>query len=92
MKEYRSININDMVRVKLTEMGKEIYFHQYDNLNKLLGKEIVKPSYPNIDSEEYSNFQLWHLMKIYGESLELGKTVTNNTLPFETNILIEDKQ
>ena len=29
MQEYRDFNINDYVKVKLTEKGKYIYYHQY---------------------------------------------------------------
>ena len=33
MKEYQNFNINDFVKVKLTEKGKYIYYHQFDDIN-----------------------------------------------------------
>ena len=30
------INLNETIRVKLTDLGKDIYYHQYDELHKAL--------------------------------------------------------
>lgn len=81
-------NINNIVKVKLTDLGKEIYLHQYDDLNNAYGKKIVEPGYPLVDNDGYTPFQLWHLMELYGNYLKLTGTVENNTLPFETAILL----
>ena len=82
------MNINDIVRVKLTDFGKSIYYHQYDRLNESYGKQIIQPFYPKVDKDGYTSFQLWNLMKLYGQFLSMGRTIEKNTLPFETNILI----
>lgn len=80
------ININDKVKVKLTELGKHIYLHQFDGLNEQItrngGKPIV-PNLPKTDADGYTTFQLWNLMEIYGPHMHLGCLI-----PFELNILI----
>lgn len=79
----KEININDHVKVKLTDFGKDIYFHQYDDLNEKQGKTIIEPHYPKVDEDGYTDFQLWSLMELYGEHIHMA-----GKLPFETTILI----
>lgn len=86
MKEF---NINNSVKVKLTDYGKEIYYHQYDYLNQSYGKEIIEPRYPKVDENGYATFQLWNLMELYGKYISMTGTVEQNTLPFETTIFID---
>lgn len=81
-------NVNDTVKVKLTHYGRELYYHQYDRVNKSYGRIAIPPAYPKVDNDGYSSFQLWNLMKLYGSYLSVAGTVENNTLPFETSILI----
>jgi len=71
-KTVNKININERVKVKLTDYGKEIFYHQYDNFNKTYGKEIIKPYYPTVDSEGYTSFQLWRFMNLYGKYFDMG--------------------
>lgn len=84
------ININDYVKVKLNQQGKEIYFHLYDEQRKdMVARkgyypQYLQPQYPSVDSEGYSSFQLWQFMQIYGSYLHIG-----NDLPFETDLLFE---
>ena len=80
-KTTNKININEYVKVKLTDYGKEIFYHQYDNLNKTYGKEIIKPSYPTVDSDGYTSFQLWYFMNLYGRYIDMG--VQNVIEPLE---------
>ena len=63
------INLNDWVKVKLTDWGKEIYYHQWDGKNQIAGKEIFKPKFPREDENGYTKFQLWHFMELYGEHM-----------------------
>lgn len=72
MAEKTAININEHVKVKLTDYGKEIFYHQYDKLNKTYGKEIIKPSFPTVDSDGYTSFQLWCFMNLYGRYIDMG--------------------
>jgi len=70
-------NVNDNVRVKLTDVGKEV-------LNKHWG---YMPNWYNdrIDEKGYMSFQLHELMNIFGESVYNGCEI-----PFETTILIKE--
>jgi hypothetical protein len=34
------INLNEPIKVRLTDWGKEIYYHQYDRTNQIAGREI----------------------------------------------------
>ena len=75
------INLNEPVKVKLTNWGKEIFYHQYDRINKMAGKEICKPEYPKEDENGYTEFQLWCFMELYGE--RMGMTLPNIIEPLE---------
>lgn len=64
------INLNDWVKVKLTDLGKEIYYHQFDDVIKAGAK--IKPSFPRVDEQGFSYFQLWGFMELYGKHLGNG--------------------
>lgn len=84
-----TINLNDSVKVKLTDHGKDIYFHQYDELNehiKRSGGKLIEPKMPRVDAEGYTSFQLWHLMELYGPHIHMC-----SPLPFDVNIVIESE-
>ncbi|WP_321388692.1 hypothetical protein [uncultured Enterococcus sp.] len=76
--EYQKFNINQFVKVKLTETGIKIYQEKF---LKYGGKapELI------IDDNGFSKFQMHDLMNTFGEYLFMG----NIDMPFETNILIE---
>ena len=84
-RQSKQFNINDCVRVKLTDLGKDIYYHQYDETNDYYGRQVVEPYYPAVDKEGYTKFQLWELMRLYGTYCSNGCS-----LPFETNITLCD--
>lgn len=67
------INLNETVKVKLTNFGKEIFYHQYDFLNERCGKEVIKPSFPKTDEDGYTSFQLWGFIELYGAHIGIGK-------------------
>lgn len=75
------INLNEPIKVKLTAWGKEIYYHQYDRVNKFVGREVCKPKYPTEDENGYTEFQLWCFMELYGE--HMGMTLPNVIEPLE---------
>ena len=75
------LNLNDNIKVKLTEHGKDIYYHQYDRTNAFWGRELCKPSYPKIDEDGYTTFQLWHFMELYG--VHIGMTLPNVIEPLD---------
>ena len=67
------INLNDIIKVKLTPYGSEIYYKQFDDVNKRYGREICEPRMPKIDKEGYTEFQLWQFMELYGEHIGVCK-------------------
>lgn len=75
------LNLNDSIRVKLTEHGKDIYYHQYDRLNNAFGKQLCKPSMPKVDEDGYTTFQLWCFMELYG--VHMGMTLPNVIEPLD---------
>ncbi len=70
--EPLSINLNEWIKVKLTDLGKEIYYHRYDKLNKTYGREVLKPSLPSEDEDGYTRFQLWKFIQLYGAHIGMG--------------------
>lgn len=75
------INLNEPIKVKLTDWGKEIYYHQYDRTNQIAGREICKPSFPKEDENGYTEFQLWCFIKLYG--MHIGMLLPNVIEPLE---------
>ena len=71
-KTANKININEYVKVKLTDYGKEIFYHQYDEINSFYKCEKIKPHYPKVDKEGYASFQLWYFMNLYGRYIDMG--------------------
>ena len=75
------INLNEYVKVKLTDLGKDIYYRWYDELNARLGTVIYEPKFPKEDDKGYTYFQLWDFMEIYGKYI--GMTKPNVIKPLE---------
>lgn len=67
------INLNDRIKVKLTPLGAEIYYHQYDDINKRQGENTIEPSMQKIDEKGYTEFQLHHFISLYGQHIRIGK-------------------
>lgn len=67
--------------MKLTDLGKDIFYHSYDEINKGYGREICKPSYPKEDENGYSEFRLWEFIQLYG--LHIGMAKPNVINPLE---------
>ncbi len=84
-------NINDFVKVKLTEEGMRILEAQYNELLKQMPPQARKSmgpfKKPKADKEGYSEFQLWDLMHHFGEYMYNG----NPNSPFFNNIKISEK-
>ena len=70
------INLNDRVKVKLTPLGAEIYYHQYDEVDKKIkanGGKGFEPTMPEIDKDGFTEIQLWHFIELYGEHIGMCK-------------------
>ena len=67
------INLNETIKVKLTQFGKDIYTHQYDEIAKKY--PLLKISRPEIriDENGYTEFTLWQFMNLYGPYMEIGE-------------------
>ena len=60
------INLNETVKFKLTDYGKDVYYHQFDDLNKRIiknGGKPIEPHFPKEDENGYCEMQLWGLME-----------------------------
>jgi hypothetical protein len=75
------INLNEPIKVKLTDLGKEIYYHQHYMVNQIAGREICKPRFPKEDENGYTEFQLWCFIELYGT--HMGMTLPNVIEPLE---------
>lgn len=70
----KKINLNSLIRVKLTDYGKDIYYHRLDETNEYiesLGGIPLKPDYPVVDKDGYSEFQLWKFIELYGPHMHM---------------------
>lgn len=75
-------NINNYVKVKLNERGKEILKKEWDSRPNIFRSQF-EFELPEEDEDGYSKWQLWNLMTTFGEYMWLGCVV-----PFETEIEI----
>ena len=72
------INLNDVIKVKLTDYGKEIWLHQYDDIN--LPDSCSTPAL-DVDDQGYTSMQLWCFMNLFGNHMHMG--VNNVIEPLE---------
>ena len=64
--QKNGINLNDWVKVKLTERGKDIYRRDRTQVAKIVKTGNVQIE-PDIDDEGFTKFQLWHFIEIFGK-------------------------
>lgn len=70
-------NINDFIKVRLTDFGKDIYKKYYENLINEYSKfwgDGHKLEVPELDTDpnRFTKFQLWDFMRIFGKSFGPG--------------------
>lgn len=79
---YVAFDVNDYVRVKLTDRGRKIHRQQFRQLNRQLPETAdLKYSPPNEDEDGWCKFQLWDLMQRFGPYIGMCED-----LVFETTI------
>ena len=84
--EYRPTNLNLGIKVKLSDKGKDIFYHRHDYLIEKGCK--VKPYFPKVDDDGYTYFQMWQFFELYGKYMTFGASCAEGTL--ETlDVLIE---
>ena len=74
-KEYKTFNINEIIKVKLTQKGKLIYLEHQIEMQKRFNRDGIKIEVPlniEVDSEGFSSFQLWRFMEIFGSHMYCG--------------------
>ncbi len=79
------INLNDVVRVKLTKLGKSIHRSNHEVLASGTRLEHFPYIPPKEDAEGWSEWQLWRLMQEFGPHTKIGFDVC-----FETTMEIPD--
>ena len=79
-------NINNYVKVKLTDYGRKAHRQWHDNLHSHVTKEKRDLWYlaPEEDADGWSRWQMWYLMQRVGWACGMG-----GPIPFETQIEIE---
>lgn len=87
------LNINDIVKVKLTPQGVDIFYHQFDELNKYIksrGGKPLEPLMPRIDKDGFTEFQLWYFIELYGNHIGMAKknVISDICLYIDDNDLI----
>jgi hypothetical protein len=69
-KQLTRFNLNDHVRVKLTDHGRKIHREQFRELNARLPLAAnMQYTPPKEDAEGWSRWQLWELMSRFGEHI-----------------------
>ena len=82
-----SFNINQNVKVKLTDYGREMLENKYnsfigDNPNINIEKKFF---IPEPDENGYTTFQMWDLMHIFGNYIDPN----NSNIPFDKLMLLQ---
>lgn len=73
---FQNTNLNEHIKVKLTQKGKQIYNDYYN------GTMAV-----DYDEDGYATFQMWDFMRIFGEHMNMA-----SELVCETDVMIEVKE
>lgn len=82
--QYKETNLNNYIKVKLTEKGKEIYRNRFDEDDiKELGIEYCEPK---INKDGYTEFLIWDFMRIFGKHFHI---LGDN--PCETKCMVQVK-
>lgn len=74
---FANSNLNDYIKVKLTEFGRKIYRSSFVSLG------LPEPRI-NVDEDGYTRFQIHDFISVFGEHIHIGCE-----LPCETNIQIQ---
>ena len=82
----KSFNVNSIVKVKLTEYGKELYKKRHiDFFGPPDGPDRFPYNPPEEDADGYSQFKFWDLMNRFSYYVGIGYK-----LPFDPDILIDE--
>ena len=79
MSDWRTINMNDAIRFKMTKSGKKIWRDYWTPYTP--GRE---PKLPSIDDDGWMRDQLWQVANIFGPHMGNGLPA-----PIETEIQVD---
>ena len=72
-KTFLPFNVNDYVRVRLTDRGRQIHRENFRKLNATLVLHAdIKYTPPPEDADGWSEWQMWDLMSTFGEHMWLS--------------------
>lgn len=74
-KEYKTFNINEFIKVKLSQKGKLVYSEHQIEIQKRFNRDKIKIDVPlnvEVNSEGFTEFQLWRFMEIFGSHMYCG--------------------
>ena len=77
------INLNDTVKFRLTDYGKDIFYHRFDEVNTKIrkrGGKLIEPNMPKVDSDGYTRMQLWQFMELFGPHTGMAMKTTLSLL------------
>lgn len=72
----KEISLNNRVKVKLTPLGAEIFYHRNDEVRKrasIVVQKALCARMPQIDKDGFTEFRLWELMELYGEHIGIAR-------------------
>lgn len=68
----RVINLNEWIKVKLTDHGKDIHrFYGKQIAEKI--KSVNVDIEPLVDENGYTEYQLWHFIELFGNHIGMGE-------------------
>lgn len=75
MKEVK-LNLNDMVKFKLTDKGKQVWYERYDEIIRMVESHgiftKIVPEMPKVDEDGYTTCQLHEFMWTFGKCMTVG--------------------
>ena len=79
-------NLNNIVKVKLTDIGRNIFYELDRTIDKRVIKIVGEHMYSKrIDNDGCVNMQMWEVMKVFGNHMALAMDS-----PIEMNVIIKD--
>ena len=70
--QKNGINLNDWIKVKLTEHGKDIHRRWKSQIAHLLKTNKVDIE-PETDEDGYTKYQLWQFIELFGKYIGMGE-------------------
>lgn len=81
---WLNLNINDTVRIKITQAGFKFLERQHKDLNSKYNTNTPYKA-PNVDKDGHTEMPLWEVMQLFGDQMYNG----NPDIPYETSIALK---